>query len=213
MKGSSRVLFIAYRHQTISVGAKAFKRKRSQVWDNAERNDLIARTAENFAADARKTLRRCGATVDGVRFPAYGVRPRVVVLAETSYHARRLGTRLPRWEVRDAPPVVADYPWWDVDADPDEALPPGRIVTLMHAVRYGIACDVLVRATAGTGALNWNIIRSGSHREGTRPMLVVDFSDESGGRERADPDVRRREYREQGLVAVKRKPKLQEKNT
>jgi len=213
MNGWSQVLFVPFPDRVCVGHLKTLKRKRLMVWDHAGRNVWIARTAEGFVKNARQALSRLGVSAGDVQLPDNRVRQNVTILVENSYHARRLVKFLPRWEVRDAVPVVTDNPWWDVDQDPDETPPPGRISTLMHAVRYGIACDVLVRATAGTGALNWNIIRGGSHREGTRPKLLVDFSDESGGREQADADVRRREYLVQGLVAVRAIPKGQEKHT
>lgn len=71
----------------------------------------------------------------------------------------------------------------------------------MHAARYWAACDVLVRAAGGTGKLNWHQILGGRKTKGTTPVLVIDIAD-GHGRARADADVRRAEYREQGLEVL-----------
>ncbi len=43
----------------------------------------------------------------------------------------------------------------DVEEDEREPPPPGVIATLVYVARYGIGCDVLVRATGCTGYLGW----------------------------------------------------------
>ena len=71
----------------------------------------------------------------------------------------------------------------------------------------------LVRATAGTGKPNWDSFRGGSNKKGTTPALVVDIADRVGGREDTDAEIRRREYREQGLEELKAATKPQRQNT
>ena len=144
----------------------------------------------------------------GVPLPGRAAR-RVVVLAETAEHARRLGDLLPGWAVLDAVPITGEDAGWE--SDPDTGPPPGTVATLAYAAGYGVVCDVLVRATAGTGKLNWASFPAGVGTPGP-PTLVVDFEDSLGDRETEDARMRRREYREQGLGELKAVP-TNEENT
>ena len=119
-------------------------------------------------------------------------RVRVTILVESPEHAEWLSEFLPAWEVQDAIPV--EYEPFEVEDDPFADPPPGRIATLMYAAIYGIAADVVVRATGGTGKLHSNWFGDGRGRSCT--PLIVDFRDLSGMREETDSDVRRYEYYE-----------------
>lgn len=74
----------------------------------------------------------------------------------------------------------------------------GHIATLMYAYRYRIACDILVRASAGTGSLDWN--SAGDVRLlDEKPALILDIADVSHPHDKVDVEVRTKEYAEQGL--------------
>lgn len=77
----------------------------------------------------------------------------------------------------------------------------GVIASQMYAAKYGVRCDVLVRATGGTGKLDWDVY-GGRTANGTTPTLVVDVFDTAGDVECRNAEVRRREYKEQGLVVL-----------
>lgn len=157
------------------------------------RNRRIASLAADLAKNPHSTLRGHGVTAAQVKLPDR-VRQRVAVLTETAEQARRLKQLLPTWEVLDMVPVEDEYAGWEKPPDPNEAPPTGRICTLVYAARTRLRCDILIRATAGTGKLDWDWFH-------TPPALVVDLADriETGTREHADVEARRREYREQGL--------------
>ena len=135
------------------------------------------------------------------------VRQRVVILVEGVEHAERLERLLPAWEVRHAIPLEREPD--DVEEDEHEPPPPGVIATLVSVAADGIRCDVLVRATGGTGHLGWDRIRGLGSIE--TPALVIDINDQSDGRSRADTEVRRREYRQQGLRILE--PGVMNQNT
>lgn len=202
MGGRVQVLFVPFRGEAVAANPSPLRWKRRAVWDNRERNRLVADVADGLAVAARKTLRKLGVKVGAVRLPDR-VRQRVVVLAETAEHAWELEKLLPKWEVLEAVPVEDEHAGWGMPPDSEADPPPGTIATLVYVARYGIICDVLVRATAGTGRLNWDAILGRGGRPGTTPALVVDFEDQSGTRERTDAEIRRREYREQGLEVLR----------
>lgn len=217
MAGRVQVLFVPYPGVAVPQAVPPVERKRRAVWADAGRNKLIAGVAAGMARNARRTLRGLGVDVSDVNLPGR-VRQRVVVLAEVAEQARRLKIFLPGWDVLDAVPVEGEYAGWGKEPDPDADPPPGRIATLVYAARYGVGCDILVRATAGTGKLNWDSVRGGNNKTGTTPALVVDIAEHGGDREDTDTEIRRREYREQGREVLKvmqrpRKQKPQGQNT
>jgi len=197
--GNLRVLFVPFCGGAVAGSMTPLKWKRLAVWDNAERNKTVADLAEGLATNARKALRKLGVKFKDAKLPDR-VCQRVVIRAETAEQARRLGKLLPAWDLQDAIPVENEHEdLEEVHPDGDKDPPPGRIATLVYAATYGINCDVLVRATAGTGKLSWGCIKNGGGRMGSTPALVVDVEDQTGKREVKDSETRRREYKEQGL--------------
>lgn len=200
MAGRVQVLFVPFHGPAVPDTKSVRKWKQDAVWDNAGRNKLIATVAEKLARKPRKLIRGHGIETKAVHLPER-VRQRVVILVENLEHARRLQRLLPAWDLWHAVPTECEP--WDGEEDPNELPPVGVIATLMYVAKYGIGCDILVRATAGTGRLSWDAIRGGYNKAGTTPALVVDIEDEFGKRERRDAEIRRREYREQGLDVLK----------
>lgn len=194
------VLFVPFRGPKLPDKMKPLKRKRKAIWDNVRRNTLVVEVAERVARKPRKLLREYGTDPKAVCW-ADRVRQRVAILVEGIEHAERLRRMLPAWEMRDAIPIDREPD--DVEEDPNEPPPRGVIVTLVSVARYGLKCDVLVRATGGTGRLDWNCI-TGAGGKNTRPVLVVDVLDLSDERSRAESLVREQEYREQGLRVLER---------
>jgi hypothetical protein len=196
------VLFVPFRGRFAHDGRLSpLKWKRRTVWDCAERNELVGRLGEDFATKPRTTCRQHGVAATMVTFPRRH-RQRVVVLTEGAAHAQRLASLLPDWEVHDAVPVTYEPGDEPERPDPDDPPPPGRIVTLMYVYRYGLATDILVRATGHRGELDWDAILGGDGLAGSAPILVVDFADETDARGRADTAARRLEYRAQGLLEL-----------
>lgn len=190
------VIFVPCTGTTVPAGGTTLQRQWGAMSGDDGRNRRIASLAADLAKNPYRTLRRFGITPTEANLPDR-VRQRVVVLSETAERARRLKQLLPTWEVLDMVPVEGEYAGWEREPAPDDAPPPGRISTLVYAARNRLRCDILIRATAGTGKLDWDWFR-------TPPALVVDLADriETGKREHADVEARRREYREQGLKEV-----------
>lgn len=197
---SVAVLFVPFNGFEMPEATSPLKRKHDAVWDNTGRNELIATVAEKLARKPWKLIREYGINTAAVQLHDR-VRQRVVVLVENVEHATRLLKLLPDWEVLHAIPTD-DEPW-DAEEAPNELPPRGVIATTMYVFRNGVACDILVRATAGTGRLSWDVIRGGYKKAGTTPALVVDIQDENGKREKTDTEIRRREYTEQSLKVLK----------
>jgi len=195
----TRVVFVPFTGQPVPSMRSLLKWKRRAVWDNAARNKLVASVAVGLSRKPRKKLRELGVRWKETKLPD---RVRVTILVESPEHAEWLWEWLPAWEVQHAIPV--DYEPNDVEEDPFADPPPGRIATLMYAAMYGIAADVVVRATGGTGKLHSEWFRNGRGRLCT--PLIVDFRDLSGTREETDSDVRRYEYHEQDIRELKPEP-------
>jgi hypothetical protein len=189
------VLFVPFAGPRTSGVRQGVRWKREAIWRNAGRNEVIAGAAEMVARRPRKFLRKHGATSHAIRWPDR-VRQRVVLLVEVTEHAEWLERLLPAWEFRHAIPTDREPD--DAEEDGDEPTPRGVIATLVYAARYGVRCDVLLRATGGTGRLDWGGI-TGLGGRGTRPTLVVDVMDTFDERARADAETRRLEYQQQGL--------------
>ena len=194
-----QVMFVPFHGPAVPDTKSVRKWKHDAIWDNAARNKLVAEAAENLARKPRKVLCGYGIGPNAVHLPDR-VRQRVVVLVENLEHARRLQRLLPAWDLWNAVPTECEP--WDGEEDPNELPPVGVIATLTYVAKYGIGCDVLVRATAGTGRLSWDAIRGVGNKAGTTPALVVDIEDEFGKRDRRDTEIRRREYGEQGLEVL-----------
>jgi hypothetical protein len=194
------VMFLPCNGLEVPDTQSLLKWKHDAVWNNAARNKLVAEVAENLARKPKKVLREYGIGTKAFDLPDR-VRQRVVILVENLENARRLQRLLPTWELWHAMPT--EYEPWDGEEDPNEPPPRGVIATLMYVAKYGIGCDILVRATAGTGRLSWDAIRGVGNKTGTTPALVVDIQDENGKRESLNTEIRRREYRQQGLEVLK----------
>lgn len=194
------VLFVPFRGPKLPDKMEPLKRKREAIWDNARRNTLVVEVAEKVARTPRKLLREFGMNGKTVRW-ADRVRQRVAILVEGIEHAERLRRMVPAWEMRDAIPIDRESD--DAEEDFDEPTPPGTIATLVSAARYGLKCDVLVRATGGTGRLDWDRI-TGFGGRNTKPALVTDVLDLSDERSQADAVLREQEYRQQGLRVLER---------
>lgn len=210
MTTSTGILIVPYHGTLMSTNESLAVRKRLAVWRNSGRNELAAGLAVGLARRPKATLRGLGVDPERVKLPGRTDR-RVVLLAETAEHAERLGELLPGWAVLTAVPVTGEDAGWGPEMNPDSEPPPGTVVTLAYAALDGVACDVLVRATAGTGQLNWASFPA-VNRARRSPALVVDIADAGGGRETRDAEVRRREYREHGLRELNVSPKG-ERNT
>ena len=152
-----RFLFATYDGGPVAARDSLAEWKRSAVWFNVGRNRFAAKLAADSASDLPGVLRGLGVEDRGVRLLD---RPRVVLLAETAAHARCVGKLLRGWAVMDAVP--------DDKGDKDDnggqrhepratgaEHPPAAVATLVCAARHGVGCDVLIRATAGSGKLDW----------------------------------------------------------
>ena len=114
-------------------------------------------------------------------------------ITETADHAWALRDFLPNWPVRDGMPEMNDEAAWTLPKPV-----PGHIATLMYAYRYRIPCDILVRASAGTGSLDWDSAGDVRLLDG-KPALILDIADVSHPHDKVDVEVRTKEYAEQGL--------------
>lgn len=186
------VILIPFHGSDVPQSRTSVCRKRATFWENAERNRFIAKLAEPLAQNARRALRRLGVGGKHSRFPK-GSPLRVVILTETADHAWALRDFLPNWPVRDGMPEMNDEAAWTLPKPV-----PGHIATLMYAYRYRIPCDILVRASAGTGSLDWDSAGDVRLLDG-KPALILDIADVSHPHDKVDVEVRTKEYAEQGL--------------
>ena len=167
------------------------------LWDCAERNDVVRLWADQLATTPRAWLRRHGLAALLGALPG-NRRPRVTILVEGAKHARRLASLLPHWDGCDLSSVGSG-------AAPAEALvgtpSNGVITTIMYKYRFGFSADILVRATGHRGRLGFDPQKAGGDAA-PGPTLLKDIADETDARGRADTEVRRREYAEQGLSVL-----------
>lgn len=77
-----------------------------------------------------------------------------------------------------------------------ETVGSGRIATLMYTAMHKVTANVVIRATGGTGGLDWKCIRNWG---GGLPEVLFDFEDTGRGATAKDGEIRRAEYRRDGL--------------
>jgi hypothetical protein len=142
-------------------------RKRA-TWNHQPRNGLVARLARAVLARDPSCLGQLS-----VALPEFiinlGRSPRVVVLVESSEHARRLHAELPDWRLMDA-----------LQASPEGTAArrigrrPGTIVTATAADREMLQADVVVLADGGTLSAEFKERRF-ARRD--RPLWMLDVAD------------------------------------
>lgn len=173
------------------------RKPRTAMWErNRPRDRFVSELAVALLRDTPKALKRLGLKGKPHLSPM-GYPTSVLVLTATDDQAWYLSDYLVNWRVLHAVPEEDDGGWTLANIDP----PRSRIATLAYACRYRPSCDVLVRATAGTGKLIWSY-REGRCVLGGKPALIVDIADGTHPGDADDVDIRRKEYAEQGLRVV-----------
>lgn len=96
-----RVLMIPAPSASMSPRGRGLQRKRQTIWKNRPRNRRVAQVARVFLDQDRDDLQECGIHLDANELQEV---QRVVVLVESTAHARELRSLLPGWPLLDQVP-------------------------------------------------------------------------------------------------------------
>ncbi|MBI1248164.1 hypothetical protein GC197_10035 [bacterium] len=178
--------------------------RRTQEWKHAvyckndRRNEFIAGVGNAFARQDIKKLRKLGVPFYGEvpNVPAWGTH-KIVMLAESTEHAKELLKWLPSWRLQSH----AQEPG-KVDG---EMRAVGMIMTTTFAATMGIEADVVIQAAGGLGIGQFqrSIAEVPPLDEETIPALIVEFTDEHDDLTKQDAESRARMYRKFGWNQTK----------
>lgn len=166
------------------------QQKRTGIWHNDARNEMIAKIADAFVRNDRHVLWEAGLMLNDsdCGWLDHVPKVRVQVLVESTEHAQELQRRLPTWRVR-------------TNAGFDQQSPQshsGTIVTLTATELRGMQPEVLIRADGGSFPLNvrgvppWKKMMPGGR------MYVVDVDDAVDSHLRGNLLLRISQYRNLG---------------
>jgi hypothetical protein len=194
-----RVFLLPSPRMTTCGAWSALKRKRRTLWHNAARNAQIARVARACLEEDVKALREMGVPLrkrkDGVWSH------HVAVLVENVEHAEELVRWLPGWEMLAA----VQEP---VDDEEEQGMPlmSDTIITWMHAWRFEISANIVIRATGWRGKLDLGDGNRWGERS-KRRQVIIDFEDSWDADAVEDTEHRVQEYEAQNLEVVRSKQK------
>lgn len=174
----------------VSGCGNGLERKRSGIWWNSARNDLVARVGDAFARDDRHALWEAGLMSDPSDCTWLDHLPKrhVQILVESTEHARELHRRLPHWCVRECGHCI--------QKNPQE--PAGTIVTLAAAYLHGTFPHVLIRADGADFPLNVRGIPPWQPMAPEGRIYLVDLDDDVDAQSRQDLMKRIRQYHDTG---------------
>jgi hypothetical protein len=160
-----------------SVGLR-FKRRK--IWRNSRRNIAIAWVATQFIDGKRSWLRRVAKAIGDKHLANL----RVVIVVESTEHAKRLQRLLPEWTMLS---------YYSKDLRPGAA-PTKLIITLMRALRGDIETDVVIRATGGRDLLFIGNVDALALFDSRGPAILVDWTDSFDPQCQLDSEARRWGY-------------------
>jgi hypothetical protein len=153
----------------------ALTKKRALIWNNDDRNCLIAELAKGIQRGWAKKLTEDGILSKTQAQAIFANRryPSVAILVENSEHGEQLHQFLSHWELRKGHEATSCIP----------SVSGREITTMVYAQEYSIGVDVLIRADGGP---DWPLSPRAFPRASLSPdkVVVVDFSD-GGGNKRA----------------------------
>ncbi len=166
-----RVAWLASPVTSLTRAATTYAWKQA-LWQQPERNALIAPVAQACRDRDRRALRAAGLMLER------RLGPRVCVLTESAEHAERLGELLPGWPVlRRGSKPTRESCW---------------IATLTCAVDQPRRCDILMRADGGPG---WpRELPFPARSVGWDRALLIDLRDQCDDQARRFTDSRHEAY-------------------
>jgi hypothetical protein len=189
-----RVLMISAPKPHNKSTGNGLQRKRRMIWKNRARNRFISQIAMAALNGDLNQLRQYGVHVDLAELGDDN--RRVIVLVESTAHARELRSLLRGWPILCAAPTQLKIP--ECSDDHSGADSRGSIVTVTHAVLNGWNEPIIIRATGERG--DWSITRNPDHPGDGEPTsaLVIDICDQFDDQAQSDSRLRIQDYRWQG---------------
>ncbi len=188
-----QVVMIKMTATKVAATKTALEWKRAAYWHNKNRNQNVASVAKAYAAknvEALGNLLGAGVVKSETGFYVN----RVIVVVESTEHARQLLPLLPGWE------LIASISDKTADCELEEITTGQKlIVTQVAALRNSITADVVIRATGGSGQVPVQVFPiQGADKK--RTVVVVDFDDTSDARAVQYTTCRTREYQAAGYT-------------
>ena len=171
----------------VTAEMSALARKRSTIWHNEKRNDIIAKIALAIAGQDVSTFSHRGEFLgEHVDLLGKCSNPGIAILVESTEHGRELLRHLPHWTLHTAIP------------DDDGALHSGtchRSIVTQTFASHGVFANILVRATGTSSPL---MVR-GFPSIGQRGAIVLfDMADDFDGQAIRDTHERIHDYESRG---------------
>jgi len=153
--------------------------KRRTIWNNDERNNLVADIAKACVDQNTELLERVGLQQIPSELISDGSQPPVVsILVESTEHGRQLMRWLPGWQLMSLR--------HDGNVEPSAGQEiAGQIVTVVYAALHGIHSDILIRADGGADGLSIKDFPPpfASRPQGVAIIDVYDAGNERTGRQ------------------------------
>jgi hypothetical protein len=155
-------------------------RKRTQIWRNRPRNELIAQIAEEIATGDPQRLQELGLIREQLDPES------IAILVESPEHAERLAELLPEWNVRT-------YAAGPNGCTPNDPTTNQYIVTERYLVENPLKVDILVRVTGGPHPL---ALPAGAGMPVLRELTLLDFVQVDDNQSVRDGQRRAKNYEE-----------------
>ena len=153
-------------------------RKRTQIWRNRSRNELIARIAKEITARDPQRLEEFGLVNDELDPES------IAIVVESPEHAERLAELLPEWN-------VTTYAAGADGCTPNDAITNRFIITERYLIENPLNVDILVRATGGPHPL---ALPAGAGLPAPSAFILIDFVQVCDNRSERDGQRRAKEY-------------------
>jgi hypothetical protein len=167
------------------------ERKRKAIWHNPLRNKLVADAATELGSGDRNALERLGlvSIASAVTDPL-----RVVVLVESTEHAREFSRFLAESPIVDAVPRRRPASTPQRDGSPELVNSTPVLVTMTVAAQRRVFTDVLVRASGGNGRFDVQGFPDASADAEFHENLVIDIEDQGDPMAQNDSRQRLQDY-------------------
>jgi hypothetical protein len=167
------------------------ERKRTTIWHNDQRNDLIAGIASAVASgDVQTFSQRCEFLNQHGDLLSQRSNLGIAILVESTEHGRELQRRLPEWTLDTAIP--------DDDGVTGCCSCHRSIVTQAFASQ-GLNADVLIRATGTASPL---MVRGFPSILQTRAIVLFDLADDFDEQAICDTAARIRDYKSRDWIVI-----------
>ena len=143
----------------ITENLSILDRKRTQMWQNRSRNELIAQIAEEIADGNPQRLQEFGLVREELDPES------IAIVVESPEHAEQSAELLPEWTVRT-------YAAGPNGCTPNDPTTNQYIVTERYLVENPLKVDILIRATGGPHAL---ALPAGAGLTAPSAFTLIDF--------------------------------------